>query len=87
MNCGIPYICTENPLDAADDEATYFAENASFLSCLDKIKQITVYWWNRHYPSDVVVHIDFSKEGYTLTDRYEFAGFSHEKITVERYER
>ena len=87
MESGIPYICTDDMLNQASDDDTCFAENADFLAHLDSVKQIIVYWWNRHYPSDVRIDLDFQKAGYFLKEQYELKGFSHEKITVERYER
>lgn len=49
----------------------------------EKIEGVLLYRWNRAYPADL--RFDLSLEGYTLVERSEFAGHSHEKITEERY--
>ena len=64
-----------------------FVENQSCLPYLEKIEEVTVYWWNRHYPSDRTFDIDLSKEEFSLAERTEFAGSSHEKITKEVFRR
>lgn len=45
------------------------------------ISELTVYRWNRHYPSDTVFPLDLSR--FTLISSSEFVGSSHEKITKE----
>ena len=87
LESGISYTVDERMLEIAEAEDVCFAESADFLAHLDSVTQITVYWWNRHYPSDVRVDLDFDEAGYALKEQYEFEGFSHEKITVQRYER
>ena len=63
----------------------YFVEDLPYF--LSDVDEITVYKWNRHYPSDVKFGIDLSKEGFILDTVYEFEGSSHEKITEEKYKR
>ncbi len=84
---GIPYVCMENAWEYAGEGDTCFVESVDFLSCLDSIRQITVYGWNRHYPSDVRLELDFRSNGFALAHQSEFVGFSHEKITKEIYKR
>ncbi len=86
-NKEIPYVCVEHPSEIAEDDGVFFAESTDFLSCLDNVKQITVYWWNRHYPSDVRLEIDFQAEGFTSVEAVDLVGFSHEKITKETFKR
>jgi hypothetical protein len=50
-----------------------------------KIEKIIVFWWNRHYPSDRKFDLDLSK--WNKVSEEEFAGYSHEKITKEVYEK
>ena len=74
--------------DAPQSEANngiYFVEDLPFS--LEGVEEITIYRWNRHYPSDVKFGIDLSKEGFVLDSVYEFEGSSHEKITEEKYKR
>lgn len=51
----------------------------------DKIKEILVYRWDKKYPADEFCPIDFSK--WELVEQKELEGYSHEKITRERYKR
>ena len=87
LESGASYIVDDRMLELAGAEDICFAESADFLTHLDFVTEITVYWWNRHYPSDVRIDLDFEEAGYVRTEQYEFEGFSHEKITVERYKR
>jgi hypothetical protein len=48
-----------------------------------RVDAVTVYRWNRHYPSDRKLDLDLS--AYKLYTNTEFAGSSHEKITKEVY--
>ena len=86
-NSMIPHICAENFLELAGENDSCFVEGTDFLAYLHSIKQITVYWWNRHYPSDVRLDLNFAENGFTLIEQTEFTGSSHEKITKEIYHR
>ena len=66
-------------------DSIYFVEDLPYS--LDKVDEITVYRWNRHYPSDVKFDTDLSKEGFVLDSVYEFEGSSHENITEEKYKK
>ncbi len=46
---------------------------------------LTVFKWNRRYPGDV--HFDPISAGFALISSEDFAGSSHEKITVETYRK
>ena len=83
----IPYVCEKNYLELAGENDFCFAESLDFLAYLESVKQITVYWWNRHYPSDVRLELNFDEMGFTLIEQTEFPGYSHEKITKEIYHR
>ena len=63
----------------------YFAEFESFKDMENAVDEIIIYRWNRHYPADL--HFDISLDNFKMTDTYEFAGTSHEKITRETYTR
>ena len=64
-----------------------FVEDRACVSVVSEIETIVIYWWNRHYPSDLSFDIDPSREGFHLQTREEFAGSSHELITKEVFER
>lgn len=51
----------------------------------DQIEELIVFHWNRTYPADLHCTLDLSD--WNLTETEEFAGHSHEKITLERYGR
>ena len=63
-----------------------FVENTSAAAVEKWVEQIILFRWNRRYPGDVFFDIDVSS-GWTLTETEEFAGHSHEKITMEVYSR
>lgn len=48
-----------------------------------KPKELILFRWNRHYPSDV--KFDFDRDKWNLESTIEFPGYSHEKITEEVY--
>lgn len=84
---GINYELFKNFVTKPDFETIYYIENISVKEHLDKIDRIIVYWWNRKYPSDIVLDFDPNEFGYNSTSIYEFSGKSHEKITREIFER
>ena len=51
----------------------------------DQIEALIVFHWNRTYPADLYCTLDLSD--WNLKGTEEFAGYSHEKITQERYGR
>ena len=53
------------------------------LSCPDDAEGVVLYRWNRSYPADVRFTFDLS--AFRLTERTDFAGSSHPKITEEIY--
>ena len=74
-------------LENATENDTCFVEDVMIGDYLDKINRITVYHWNRHYPSDVKLDIDIKKCGYKPIHILDFPGKSHEKITKEVFEK
>lgn len=51
------------------------------------VETLYIFCWNRHYPADVFFGFDLQKEGFSVASTEEFAGSSHEKITLTVYER
>ncbi|MBO5939155.1 MAG: ribonuclease Z [Clostridia bacterium] len=78
---------SEDFLREAGEGEWCFVENQLCAPFLSKVEEITVYWWNRHYPSDVCFDIDLPKEGFSSQMREEFVGSSHEMITKEVFRR
>lgn len=77
----------------ADDDALVKAGAGEcvFSECIDpakyqdRIEKALVYFWNRKYPSDTKLTLD--PEQWNRTVITEFAGHSHEKITLEEWTR
>lgn len=77
----------------ADDRALEKAGAGEYVFCelmdpgkyQERIEKVLVYFWNRSYPSDTKLTLDPGL--WTRTVIAEFAGHSHEKITVEEWTR
>ena len=61
-----------------------FIENPKYIIPND-VDMIYIFKWNRHYPADTRFNFDMS--GFHMTHTEDFAGFSHENITLEVYEK
>ena len=68
--------------DAGEDDFC-FCEREAIAPHAHRVSAVTVYRWNRHYPSDRKLDLDLS--AYTLRETTEFAGSSHDMITKEVY--
>lgn len=79
-------VFSEAFLETAEAGDFCFVENRALLPYLDKIEAVVVYKWNRTYPRDTVLDIPLPGD-LRLTESRELAGYSHETITRERYER
>lgn len=73
-------------LQKAEQEDICFVENADILSCWERIHTVTVFRWNRAYPSDVKFPMH-NLDTWQRETIGEFQGSSHEKITELRYTR
>jgi hypothetical protein len=72
-------------LEKADQEDYCFLENTSIPEDLSNVASVIVYRWNRRYPSTVKFPRTFL-DGKKLVETVEFPGYSHDKITMERYQ-
>lgn len=72
-------------LERAQEEDYCFVEREELSPYLSRISSLTVYRWNRSYPYDKQLSLELS--AWKLCSCYEFAGYSHEKITEEVYRR
>lgn len=78
-------ICiAEDFLERAGEQDYCFVEDADAIPFLP-VRELTVYWWNRCYPSDRKFPLEQAVEGMQLHSRSEFAGSSHDTITLEVY--
>lgn len=73
-------------LNKAEDGDFCFVEGQDMADVRDRLEGIVLFYWNRKYPADR--YFDRSLlEGFRLKRREEFPGSSHEKLTMEVYER
>lgn len=63
-----------------------FVEQGDGAEYLNQAEEIIIFQWNRHYPADCYFPIDDLGE-YECYFKEDFVGYSHEKITEERYRR
>lgn len=75
----------DNPLKSAQDDDFCFIE--SNIDSLSDIETLYIFNWNRHYPADTFFKFDLEKEGFKLISTEEFAGSSHERITLNIYNK
>lgn len=75
----------ENTLAEAADNEYCFVEKQEILPYEKWISEIIVFRWERDYPFDKELEVDLSAWKLKLSE--EFTGNSHEKITMEVYER
>ena len=69
------------------NDGFYFVENPDLLShnVEEIFDQIVIFRWNREYPADK--RLDLNLKYYNMEVMTEFAGNSHEKITMEIYKK
>ena len=79
-------ILTEAPQKDASGEDYVLIENLPVT--LSGVDEVILILWNTLYPSDVSFDTaSLAREGFSLKGTEKFAGYSHEKITVEIYRR
>ena len=81
----IPLEVDDDFLQKAGNGEFCFVENADITQYTPKIEKLYLFRWNRHYPADFYFTLDLAE--YRMIARSEFTGNSHEKITLEVYER
>jgi len=80
-------LVSDHLLEEAEAGDWCFIEDRLCASVIAKVEAIVIYWWNRHYPSDLSFDIDPLGEGFHSSTREEFVGSSHDVITKEVFER
>ena len=81
----IPLEVDDNFPQKAGNGEFCLVENTDLTPHTPKIEKIYIFRWNRHYPADFYFTLDLAE--FKLIARSEFMGNSHEKITLEVYER
>lgn len=71
---------------AQEESAFAFVENVDWKNYISEITEIFLYRWNRTYPYDLQLSENLL-EKFQKIEEEEFAGYSHEKITFQRYVR
>lgn len=66
-------------------DAICFVEGQDVTPYLPEIDTIILFHWNRDYPADFFFTVDLSE--WNRIHQEEFAGKSHEKITMEVYKK
>ena len=72
-------------LSKAKREDYCFVEGDSLAAYNDKIDTVILFKWNKIYPSDKILKIEFSDR--KLEKTFDFKGTSHERITCEVWTR
>ena len=85
FDCTVKY--SDAPLDEVGENGICFVERESLKPYAEKITAVTVYRWNRRYPWDKGMDIEPEALGLRLVSTFDIAGYSHEKITKEIFER
>ncbi|MDD6691728.1 MAG: ribonuclease Z [Lachnospiraceae bacterium] len=78
---------SENFLEEAGEGAFCLDEDRPLLPYGEKIERLYLFCWNRDYPSDVKLDFLPWEHGLVPVSEEEFAGSSHEKITLQLWER
>lgn len=71
--------------EKAGENEYCFVEDPALIGIEERIQEILCFRWNRVYPGDACLPICLSQWRRIQTS--EFVGYSHEKITEERYTR
>lgn len=72
-------------LEKAAESDFCWAEDRHLAPWKDRIEELFLFRWNRRYPGDFFFDLDLADGSWVLAGTEEFAGHSHEKITLEAY--
>lgn len=75
---------SDDPWNKAGPNDIVFVEDIDPATILG-VTEVTLFRWNRRYPSDLKSTFDFGE--YELVETKEFTGSSHEKITKETWKK
>lgn len=77
--------CDARFLEKAGQGEYCFVEHADVVPWISRVEEILVFRWNRKYPADVRFPHGLLNEMFHLCQTEDFAGYSHEKLTLEVY--
>ena len=72
-------------LEKAAEGDFCWAEDRHLAPWEGRIEELYLFRWNRRYPGDFFFDLDLADGSWILAGTEEFAGHSHEKITLEAY--
>lgn len=78
---------SDNYLTEAATDDYSFVEDASLSDSTKNIDTILLCKWNRRYPSDIKFNKNILNANWSMSIEAEFRGTSHDKITIERWEK
>ena len=78
------YVVSEDFLKTAGPGQICFAEGHFELPTPERVEKLILYRWNRAYPGDEEMPTEYL-HCFALSERADFKGFSHERITREVY--
>lgn len=64
-----------------------FVEDRHLSGVSDRIEAVYLFHWNRRYPSDFKLDFIPAEHGFYRTFAEDFAGYSHDDITMELWEK
>ena len=75
--CKVPLMVSDDFLDAASSNDTCFLEERGLIGYEEKIDAMTVYRWNRRYPSDLKLDVTPEALGLQLVSTEYLEVYSH----------
>jgi hypothetical protein len=82
---GVHMIVEEDYLEKAQETDYCFVEREDLLPYKDRILRLILCRWNRKYPMDQKLDLDLSE--YKLRSSEDIPGKSHDKITIEVWDK
>lgn len=79
----IPLSVNEDFLHKAGRREYCFVETEKLSDVKEDIEEFVIFRWNRRYPNDFVLDVLREQCGMACVSAEEFAGRSHERITME----
>ena len=80
-------VISDDPLSECADGCIAFIEQLPIKPHINDVDRFIIYRWNRLYPSDKYFDVELDAMGFSLINKKDFEGSSHERITKGIYER
>lgn len=79
--------CDKDFLQKASSGDCCFVERICVRRYLNRAEKIVLFHWNRRYPADLYFPKKVLESDFRMVQSSDFAGFSHEQVTMEVYVR